>query len=194
MRRLACVLAVAISGPLLFQAPASAICLTIPFDSAVSRSQTIWWGTVTDAGVTGAAAPGQWGLTVHVLDVLKGSGPETPNGSIGTVFVSSCGPVLDQKQSRAVAAQFLGETRLFIGQFGGGVFIESFGPVETMGMSEQQQYQRALADLGLRRPPVATQTHATSTPWPWELIAAASMALIGLIVFVFTRRRRAPSD
>jgi hypothetical protein len=191
MRRPLLILTIALSGSLLFQAPALATCPNgVPFDAAVSRALTVWWGTVTEAGVTGAAAPGQWGLTVKVVDVLKGSGPEATNGASGTVFVSSCGPALDQDQSRAVATEFLGDTRLFIGRFDGSVFIEHFGPVQMNGMSEQQQYQRALVDVGLRRPPIATQTHQTSAPWPWTRIAAASLLLAGLIVFALTRRLR----
>jgi hypothetical protein len=165
MRRPTLILTVALSGSLLFQVPALATCPSdVPFDAAVSQAQTVWRGTVTDAGVTGAAAPGQWGLTVKVMDVLKGSGPETPNGARGTVFVSGCGPALDQEQSRAVATEFLGDTRLFIGRFDGSVFVEHFGPVETNGMSEREQYQRALMTIGLRRPPVATQTQRTTAP------------------------------
>jgi len=194
MRRFAFVPVLAVSGLLLLAPAASATCTPgIPFDRAVAQAGAVWWGTVTDAGVTGRNAPGLWGLTVRVLDVLKGPGPkpQSPNAVIGTVFVSSCGPPLTWKQVSAVAPQFVGKTRLFIGTYGSGALVTS-PYVYAEGMAPQQQYQRALRDLGLQRTPSPSPLAPLAAGgFPlWVIVLAALVVLIVVGLFVVARRRR----
>jgi hypothetical protein len=188
MRRLAITL-VGASSLILHAAPASATCAPdVPFDQAVRKANVVWWGTVTDAGVTGGSAPGLWGLTVQVKDGLKGPMPESPKGSIGTVFVSSCGPLLSENQLRTVAAQFLGTTRLFVGHYADGVLVVP-PTIYVERLSPEQQYQRALTDLGLARP-TGQPSIGASRSNRWLLVAAALAVIIAFGAMLMTHRHK----
>lgn len=188
MRRLAIVL-IGGASLVLLAAPASATCASGPFDQAVRKADVVWWGTVTDSGVTGAAAPGQWGLTVQVKDGLKGPMPESPNGSIGTVFVSSCGPILSAQRAQTVATQFLGTTRLFVGQYANGVLVSS-SELYVEHLTPEQQYQRALKDLGLTRSTRPSSVEVTgSERWLWTVATIVAVVAVGVGLMTYRRRR-----
>lgn len=194
--------AVAIGALVVFPtAPASALCMVEPFDHVLRRSDTAWWGTVTDATVSGPNHPGTWTLTVHVDEVLKGQGTE---GGTGTVFTSVCGIFVSPEGARDQAAHFVGQTRLYMGNYqheGVVAFGEIFTP---QGMSPRQQYG-ALDDLGQSVPvpssgsavpptdPVPPGRVATGgSPW----IAAAAVAAIIVVggALMILRRRRVDRD
>ncbi len=113
VRRLFVALA-ASSLAVLLAVPASALCMIEPFDHVLRQSDTAWWGTVTDAAASGPNEPGTWTLTVHLNDVLKGQGNQ---GGSALAFVSGCGVFITPEGAKKEAAQFVGQTRLFIGNY-----------------------------------------------------------------------------
>ena len=177
-------------------APASALCMVEPFDQVLRRSDTVWWGTVTDATVSEPGQPGTWALTVHVEDVLKGRGTE---GGAGLVFTSVCGIFVSPEGAEDQAPRFVGQTRLYVGTYqhdGILAFGEMFTP---QGLSPRQQYERALENLGPSVPVPPTGSGApepmppgpvASGTFPWFAAAAAAAILAVAVAVLVVRRRR----
>ena len=177
-------------------APASAFCMVEPFDQVLRRSDTAWWGTVTDATVSGPDQPGTWALTVHVDDVLKGQRTE---GGTGVVFTSVCGIFVSPEAAEDQAARFVGQTRLYVGndEHGGVLaFGEMFRP---QGLSPRQQYERALTDLGMSVPVPPTGPSGpepvpagpvASGAFPWIAVVAVAAILVAAVAVLVVRRRR----
>jgi hypothetical protein len=193
MRRLVLVLVLAGAGLLLFVPPASATCVIVPFEQVLHQSAAVWWATVIRADATKNHEYGYWQLTVQVEQVLKGPGPatlESPNGSVGTVYVSGCGPVLTSNEIEKEAPSFIGQTRLFMGDVtkNGGVvaFTDVLSP---QGLSPQQQYQRGLDDLGLSPPQTAARQTTASKAWVWAVLLGASVSLVAISIVVVLRHR-----
>jgi hypothetical protein len=171
---------------LLLATPAAATCLSPTFDSVVADSDAIWWGTVTGAASKlppgNLAGGGEWNLTIHVLQTLKGAPVPT---SLGHVQVSSCGPVLSSAETDREATRFVGRTQLFLLSRAGGRLSEGnyYGfsvAAAPTGMTPQQQYARAAVDLGLS--PDARFV-GPGKPWTrWLLVglglAAAAVAVV----------------
>ncbi len=193
MRRVIIVLVLAVSSLLALAPWASATCVIVPFEQVLHQSGVVWWGTVINAAATKKSEAGYFKLTVQVKQVLKGPSPatiESPNGSVGTVYVSGCGPVLFQNEVEKEARSFIGQTRLFMGDVTKNGGVAAFSDVlSPQGLSQQQQYQRALDDLALPRAQVAAQKG--SKAWLWIGLPATSTVLIAIALIVTVRRRRA---
>jgi len=185
----------AAAASLLMQTPAVAMCpASVSFKKSLRQASAVWWVAVTDASVSQGLQPGEWTLRVDVLDVLKGSRP--PAGSnIGTVFVSTCGPMLSQKQLQDGVTSFRGSEHLFIGDIRSGYFFQSSSPfVFSPGrISQQELYAEALKDLGLHHPPVGVaRDFGPTNGWLWWLLGATALvALVGVVLFFIVTRRRA---
>jgi hypothetical protein len=180
----------AVSLAVLLAVPASARCMIEPFDNVVQESDTVWWGTVTDAAASKRTGPGTWTLTIHLDDVLKGQGTQ---GATDLVFVSGCGPYISPEAAKEEAARFVGQTRLFIGNHGNSGLVAFSEVLSPQGLSPQQQHQRALADLGLPAPspsPGATGPGAIAPGrFSWGGVAVAVAILIsGAVIFLCIRR------
>jgi hypothetical protein len=177
-------------------APASALCMVESFDEVLNRSDTAWWGTVTDATVSGPDRPGTWALTVHVEDVLKGPGTE---GGSGVVFTSVCGILVSPEAAREQAARFVGQTRLYVGNYQRDGVVAHGEIVEPQGLSPRQQYERALEDLGLSVPVPSTGSAppepvppgpVASGAFPWIAVVAVAAILVAAVAALVVRRRR----
>ncbi len=175
-------------------APASALCIVEPFDQVLRRSDTAWWGTVTEATISGPDQPGTWALTVRVEDVLKGQGTE---GGTGVVFTSVCGIFVSPGAARDEAARFVGQTRLYVGNDQGDGVVAFGGIFKPQGLSSRQQYERALEDLGLSVPvptgpaaPEPIPPAVASGAFPWIAVAVVAAILIAVVAVVVVRRRR----
>jgi len=192
MRRFAFVLVVAVSALFLLGSSASALCVVVPFDKLVHGEPVIWWGKVV--GVQKVDGPsGSWALSVRIDQVLKGT---ESVGDVGPAQLGSCGVMVLWK--RSAAEQYVGQTRLFMGSIRGGVLLTA-GEIYPQGLSPQEQYERALKDLGLERAQ-STSPHqrvnvrpmATSRFPVWAIVVlAALVVLLALGIFVVARRRRA---
>lgn len=77
-------------------------------------------------------------------------------------------------------------TQLFIGSVSQNILIMNGLILTPQNLSPMEQYQRALNDLGLHRPPVGVQT--SSKPWVWAG-AAVLVLLVAVSAFVWARRR-----
>ncbi len=185
MRRLAFVLSVSACGLLLVQAPASAKCVVLPFDTAVRQSQVVWWGTVTgvkhEPGT--ASFSGGWTLTVRLQDVLKGP------GSVGETHPAVPALCSWTDLSRKDAQQYVGRTQLFIGRLEGDVLVPFVQVLTPQNLSPAEQYQRALKDLGLQQPsssPYAGIPSATGSLW-WVIVPG--LLVLFTVGFIIARRR-----
>jgi len=194
MRRVAFVVLMATCGLLLVQAPASAKCLVLPFDTAVRQAQVVWWGTVTGTDykppttTMSSASVSGWTLKVRLQDVLKGP------GSVGETRLAmparcTATPFFSQK----AAERYVGQTLLFIGHFYLDVLVPAADVLTPQGLSPQQQFQRALNDLGLQRTPSPSPLAPLAAGgFPlWAIIVLAALVVVVAVgSFVVARRRR----
>ena len=189
MRRVAFVVFMAACGLLLVQAPASARCVVLPFDTAVRQARVVWWGTVTGTQHEPPTSDfsGGWTLKVRLQDVLKGPGsvgethPAIPALCSMTVF------------SQKAAERYVGQTLLFIGHFYRDVLVPAADVLTPQGLSPQQQFQRALNDLGLQRTPSPSPLAPLAAGgFPlWAIIVLAALVVVVAVgSFVVARRRR----
>jgi hypothetical protein len=180
MRRVLFVLVLEVSALLVLASSASALCVFAPFDRVVRASPAVWWGTVTGIQRIHTSQLLGWGVTVHVVDVLKG---QAEAGENRVVMLNGCIPVT----SRSAAEDYVGRTQLFIGSVSQNILIMNGLILTPQNLSPMEQYQRALNDLGLHRPLVGVQT--SSKAWVWALGAAAFVVLVVVGRFVWSRRR-----
>lgn len=189
MRRLAFVLVVAACSLLLVQTPASAKCVVLSFDTAVRDSQVVWWGTVTGTEhepLTVSGFGGGWTLTVRLQDVLKGP------GSVGETHLAVPALCSMTVFSQKDAEQYVGRTQLFIGRLLGDVLVPFVQVFRPQGLSAEEQYQRALKDLGLPRTPSPSPLAPLAAGgFPlWPVVLAVFVVLVAVGIFVVARRRR----
>ena len=187
MRRVAFVVFMAACGLLLVQAPASARCVVLPFDTAVRQARVVWWGTVTGMQHEPPTSDfsGGWTLAVRLQDVLKGPGsvgethPAIPALCSMTVF------------SQKAAERYVGQTLLFMGRLQGDVLVPFVQVFKPQGLSPEQQYQRALKDLTRSVSPLAP-FEAGGLPL-WVIVAvvlAVAVVLVAAGTSFVSRRRR----
>jgi len=202
MRRLALVLVLAVTALLVLGSSASARCVELPFDTVVRQSQVVWWGTVTGTEHEPSTAnfSGGWTLTVRLQDVLKGPGlvgetrPAVPTW--GILWTRSTGRLALCSMdvfSRKDAQQYIGRTQLFMGRLQGDVVVPIAQVLKPQGLSPQQQYQRALNDLGLQRTPSPSPLAPLAAGgFPlWAIIVLAALVVVVAVgSFVVARRRR----
>jgi len=185
MRRVAFVVFIAACGLLLVQAPASARCVVLPFDTAVRQAQVVWWGTVTGTQHEPPTSDfsGGWTLAVRLQDVLKGPGSV---GETRLAIPARCTAMAPFSQKDA--QQYVGQALLFMGHFEGDVLVPFVQVFKPQNRSPEQQYQRALKDLGLQRP---VGSHpAESTAWSWWVIVPVLLVLgLGVLCVVSLKRR-----
>lgn len=72
VRRLGIVVTLTACALMLPSPPASATCLSMPFDQAVDQADAVWWATVIEADLRGPGGGNNWTLTVRIDNVLKG--------------------------------------------------------------------------------------------------------------------------
>jgi hypothetical protein len=179
MRRVLFVLVLEVSALLVLASSASALCVLAPFDRVVRASPAVWWGTVTGIQRIHTSQLLGWGVTVHVVDVLKG---QAEAGENRVVMLNGCIPVT----SRSAAEDYVGRTQLFIGSVSQNILIMNGLILTPQNLPPMEQYQRALNDLGLLRPPVGVQT--SSKAWVWAG-AAVLVLLVAVGAFVWARSR-----
>ncbi len=197
MIRRAVAVALLVLGLVLASAsPAQAFCMAREFDDLVMKSEVVWWATVTDAVASRGHRPGIWTLTVRIDDVLKGPGVE---GGVGTVYVSTCGPVILPAQAKEAAPSFVGNQSLYIGRFDHDGLVAFSDVIEPQGRTPERSYEKALALLGLSSP---TQTpdappgeepgEAPSGGFPLGLAVGGGLAalVVGTSLLFLARRRR----
>jgi hypothetical protein len=180
MRRVLFVLVLEVSALLVLASSASALCVWAPFDRVVRASPAVWWGTVTGIQRIHTSQLLGWGVTVRVIDVLKG---QAEAGENRVVMLNGCIPVT----SRSAAEDYVGRTQLFIGSVSQNILIMNGLMLTPQNLSPMEEYQRALNGLGLHRPPVEVQT--SSKAWVWALGAAVLVLLVAVGAFVWARRR-----
>lgn len=98
-------------------------------------------------------------------------------------MLNGCIPVM----SRSATEDYVGRTQLFIGNMSQNILIMNGLILTPQNLPPMEQYQRALNDLGLHRPPVGVQT--SSKAWVWALGVAGFVLLIAASAFVWARRR-----
>jgi len=180
MRRVLFVLVLVVSVLLVLASSASALCHGAPFDRVVRASPAVWWGTVTGVQRIHTSQLLGWGVSVRVIDVLKG---QAEAGESRVVMLSSCVPLV----SRSAAEDYVARTQLFIGSMSQNILIVNGLILTPQNLSPTEQYQRALNALGLHRPPVGVQTF--SKAWVWALGVAGFVLLVAVGALVWVRRR-----
>ena len=163
---------------------AAANCIDHPAQSVAEVSDTVWWGTVTDA-IVGPMAPGVWQLTVRVEDVLKG--PGSP-GASAVVFLSTCGPYASRTYAGAVASDFVGAHRLFMGQIDTSGALVSYSDVLSPQRSSQRQQYDKVSDELASEPTGPLPSQPSSRVWFLGIIAL--VAAVSAIALVTWRGRR----
>jgi hypothetical protein len=195
MRRFGVIVALALSAQPLIAAPASATCLSMPFDQAIHQADAVWWGTVSGADLR---LPGDnnWTLTVRISRVLKG---HEQVGDTGKYFDSFCGYPLTPEEAKKYASRLIGQQMLFVGTYasGGSGGLGRLSDLFTPGLSPAEQYQRALRVLGLLTPVSPLAPFVSGGVPLWLRIAVVALAVVAVAVlslFIFARRRSQTPD
>jgi hypothetical protein len=90
---------------------------------------------------------------------------------------------------RSAAEDYVGRTQLFIGSVSQNILIMNGLMLTPQNLSPMEQYQRALNDLGLHRPPI--EEHASSKAWVWAGAAVLVLLVaVGALVWLRSRASR----